>query len=97
MPTVAAPPEWQLDKRVPIALIFAIAVQTSGGIWWAATVTQRVDGIERRTNALEGVQVKMLETDIRVNESLAGIRTGQEDVRRSLTRIEHGIDVRRAP
>jgi len=28
-------PEWHLDKRVPIALIFAVAVQTGAGLIWA--------------------------------------------------------------
>jgi hypothetical protein len=30
---------WHLDKRVPIALIAAIVMQTMGAIWWAASVT----------------------------------------------------------
>jgi hypothetical protein len=34
---------WHLDKRVPIAIITAIAVQTFGIVWWAATLSARVD------------------------------------------------------
>lgn len=33
---------WHLDKRVPIALIVALAIQTGGAIWWASSINQRV-------------------------------------------------------
>ena len=38
---------WHLDKRVPIALILALALQTVAIVWWAATMSQRVSEIER--------------------------------------------------
>ncbi|MBX9596137.1 MAG: hypothetical protein K2X46_17360 [Roseomonas sp.] len=34
---------WHLDKRVPIALILAVAVQTAGMVWWAGQLSARVD------------------------------------------------------
>ena len=34
---------WHLDKRVPIALIFTIALQTAAAIWWAANINSRLD------------------------------------------------------
>lgn len=37
---------WHLDKRVPIALILTILVQSGTAIWWAATTTGRVAAIE---------------------------------------------------
>ena len=44
--------QWHLDKRVPIALIVTIIVQTVGGggaiVWWAAGMSQRVGQIERQ-------------------------------------------------
>lgn len=39
---------WHLDKKVPIAIILAIVVQTSGLIWWAATLNSRVSSLEAR-------------------------------------------------
>lgn len=39
---------WHLDKRVPIALIFAIALQSGGAIWWASSMSERMVQIERR-------------------------------------------------
>jgi Tfp pilus assembly protein PilO len=40
--------QWHLDKRVPVAIIFAILIQTAGAVWWASNMTERMDQIERR-------------------------------------------------
>ncbi len=37
---------WHLDKKIPVAIIVTIMVQTAGGIWWAASVNARVNQIE---------------------------------------------------
>jgi len=37
---------WHLDKRVPIAIIISLAVQSAAIIWWAATMEARVNAIE---------------------------------------------------
>jgi hypothetical protein len=29
---------WHLDKRIPIALIVTIALQTAMAVWWAAAI-----------------------------------------------------------
>lgn len=39
---------WHLRKEIPVALILAILVQTGGALWWAASMTTRMDQIERR-------------------------------------------------
>lgn len=30
--------QWHLDKRIPVALVMTIIVQTVGAVWWAATM-----------------------------------------------------------
>lgn len=40
---------WHLDRRVPIALILAIFIQTVGAVWWAATATNRLAELEKDT------------------------------------------------
>ena len=55
---------WHLDRKVPIALIVAIAIQTGTGIWWAAGVNTRVEQLERQTNntAPQAERIVRLET-----------------------------------
>ena len=39
--------EWHLDKRVPIALIVTIAIQTGAAFWFVARLDHRVEALER--------------------------------------------------
>ena len=55
----AQPPEqWHLDKKVPIAIIVAICIQTGGLIWWAARLESRVGSLEMR----DATQQTLIET-----------------------------------
>jgi hypothetical protein len=47
---------WHLDKRVPIALILALVMQTAGMVWWAAGLTHRVDQHAREIAALASLK-----------------------------------------
>lgn len=38
---------WHLDKRVPLALLFAIIVQTGAVAWVAGQIVNRVEFLER--------------------------------------------------
>lgn len=37
---------WSLDKRIPLALIMAVFLQTTGAIWWASSVNERLIDVE---------------------------------------------------
>lgn len=43
---------WHLDKRVPIALILALCIQTVGAVWWAATITSTVGELTVKIDAI---------------------------------------------
>jgi len=83
---------WNLEKRVPVALIFALLFQTVGAIWWASGLTQQVEQnvsaistldtsmqSDRRATQLQAVQMG------RVEEQISGLRN---DVSRLITTIE---------
>lgn len=40
---------WHLDKKVPISIIVALAVQFAGGLWFMAKLEARVLAIESNT------------------------------------------------
>lgn len=40
--------QWHLDKRVPLALILTILLQSMGAAWWASMTTEKISQIERR-------------------------------------------------
>lgn len=43
---------WHVGKEIPIALIATIAFQTIGLIWWAATITAKVDSLSFQVASL---------------------------------------------
>jgi len=45
--------QWHLDKRVPIALILALVLQSTTAVWWAAGLTSQV---ERNQSMLDDYQ-----------------------------------------
>ena len=79
---------WHLDKRVPIAMILALLAQTGGMIWWAASISTRVDDQSRRVMALEGSRetVQTIMSDLRADTAV--LRSEAAATRRHLDRIE---------
>lgn len=73
---------WHLDKRVPIALIFTIVIQTAGLVWWASSLTERVNTLERRADATspQGDRIMRLEVNMEV------VKDGVAEIKRMLRR-----------
>lgn len=73
---------WHLDRRVPLALIVTIIIQTAGVFWWAANITSRVEALEKglslrtedhdRITRLETNQVHILEGLRRIETRISG-------------------------
>jgi hypothetical protein len=38
--------QWHLDRKVPLAIIVTLLLQTGAFIWWAAKTDARVDALE---------------------------------------------------
>ncbi len=72
---------WHLDKRVPIALIVAMAVQTAGALVWAGAAMQRIDYLEREVSA-----------GARIGERTARVEEQMRYLRQSVDRIETKLD-----
>jgi hypothetical protein len=84
--------QWHLDKRVPIALILAIAIQSGSAIWWASTIQARVGVNEANIAKLDTVvegqrnasQVQAIQLG-RIEEQIGALRS---DIGRLVTAIE---------
>lgn len=79
--------QWHLDKKVPIALIFAIVVQSFAAIWWAASVDARLtyaeDTVIKLTLNLDKTEDKANIT----NERMARVEGMLESIDSRLERI----------
>lgn len=64
---------WSLDKRIPVAIIIMIAVQTITAVWWTA---KRDSAITANTEKIEAVNVRVATLEkngellIRIDERL---------------------------
>lgn len=73
---------WHLDKRVPIALIVAIAIQTGGMIWWASGITERVNTLERRADQAAPQGDRLTRVEVKIE----AIQEGVMEIKRILRR-----------
>ena len=58
---------WHLDRRVPIALIITIIMQTIGIVWWAASLSARVETLEHRFAELGAYQARIVRLEEKQN------------------------------
>jgi len=70
-----------VDPRVTFALIFALFLETAGGLIWAGRAAARLEEVERAVAA-----------EREVAERLARLEEQVAEARRSLARIERRLD-----
>lgn len=75
---------WHLDRRVPIALILAIVLQTAGVVFWAAKIDTRVAQLESGTPSVQANADRLT----RVEEKIEGQHALLERIDRRLERME---------
>jgi DNA repair ATPase RecN len=94
---------WSIDKRLPLALILALLVQTAGMVWWAASLTGQVGESARRIESLEMEQRRTTEIReagyerlTRIEEKLEAVKaTGDQwrtENRERITQLERRLD-----
>lgn len=73
---------WHLDRKVPIAMILTIVMQTGAFVWFAARLDQRVEVLERsetRAAISAPVQADRL---TRVEVKIEGVQEGITEIKR---------------
>lgn len=71
---------WIVDRHIPIVLIFTLAMQTGGFIWWASALAERVNVLEKTVLSRESLP-----------ERMARVETTMDLIRGSLDRIERRL------
>lgn len=74
---------WSIDKHIPVALILSIVIQTAGIIWWASSITARVDALERS-----------LADSRNLPERIARVEGFLTSINDTLSRIDRKLDQR---
>ena len=73
--------DWVLDKRIPLALILAILLQTGGALWWAASISQRVLVLEQSRLTAGDLPGRIIK-----------VETQLESVNSTVQRVEDKLD-----
>jgi hypothetical protein len=69
---------WTVDRRIPLALILAIILQTGGIVWWAASASERLNALEKKME-MAGPQGDRL---TRVEVKLETVQEGITEIKR---------------
>jgi len=82
-PAIKDPAEasWHFDRRIPIALIVTIAVQTFGIVWWASWVNSQIV-------AGQATDVTLANADVAIAVRLKDVEGATNDVNVRLARFE---------
>lgn len=89
---------WHFDRRIPIALIVTIIIQTGAAIWWASSVNSYIEG--DRKGELDTIErVKALESDsdgidrrlVRFEVLLEGQTDQLKELRALLTEVRDSV------
>jgi hypothetical protein len=70
-----------IDRRISLALVFAIALETAGAFMWAGAAAERIDQLERNAAGSGAVA-----------ERLARLEAEMTGMRAQLDRIEARLD-----
>ena len=74
--------KWHLDRRVPLAMILAIIMQTGTFIWWASSLTERVNTLERERIATAPQGDRLTRVEVKVE----GVQTSLDRIERLIRR-----------
>lgn len=64
---------WKVDRRIPLALIVALMVQTGGAFWWASNLAARVESLERQAAAVAPQGDRLTRVEVRLDNVVDGI------------------------
>jgi len=69
---------FRLDRRIPVALVFAFVLQTGGALFWAGSAAQRILEVERQTQVNSSAVERVVRLEAQVtalHEQLSRIET----------------------
>lgn len=84
---MANPEPWHLDRRVPIALILTVAIQTAGMVWWASALSSQVASHDRWIQKAEVTLARSAEDDRRTSELLGRLDERLGSLQRSIDQL----------
>jgi uncharacterized membrane protein len=79
--TEPRPRGWQLDRQIPLTLVFALIIQAAMALFWSGHAAERIEALERQSRA-----------QMPVAERLARLEVQTAAMRAQLDRMELKLD-----
>lgn len=76
------PSHWTVDKKVPLALILTIIIQTGAMLWWAASLSERVNNLERQQSASAPQADRLTRVEVKIEAIVDGVSEIKRLIRR---------------
>ncbi|MDT3381701.1 hypothetical protein RNI52_30535 [Labrys neptuniae] len=83
---------WAVDKKIPVALVITLLVQTAGVVWWSSQLNSRVTVMEERSLKLELEIGKLKDSSSDARERFAKAETTMQAFVETTRRIEAKLD-----
>lgn len=85
------PETWKLDRHIPIAVIFALLVQTGGAVWWMSALSSRVESAVA-TNLRQDAEIQAAEDALSSQQVTAATATAElRAVRESIADVKQAL------
>lgn len=64
---------WQIDRKIPLALVITLLVQTGSVVWWASSTNARLNSVEERLALTAPQGDRLTRVEVKVESALDGI------------------------
>lgn len=82
---------WHVDRRIPVALIAAVAAQTLGWVWWAASSSKQIEQHDTRIAVVERYIESTRGPSLLAAERFTRVEVRMENIESSLAEIKNLI------
>lgn len=81
---------WNIDRRIPMALVITLVIQTGGMVWWASSLNSQVE-YNNRVNESQAQSIQELtitatsndRVNVRLIEQIEGLREATNELKRA--------------
>jgi hypothetical protein len=85
-PLSEAQAHWHLDRRIPIALLLGLVLQSFAIAWWASDVSARVTMLERHSIATAPQGDRLTRVEVRIEAVQGDVTEIKSDIKRLIRR-----------
>lgn len=80
---------WSIDRKVPLAVVMTLLVQTGGVVWWASSTNARLANVESKVETIFPQGDRLTRVEVKVESALDGIAEIKAILRKEPVAAKH--------